>query len=205
MKKNYRSFFKQRPLDFRLDGGRHGAAPDWPSATRGLRRWIAGGAPQARAEADPRHPARGRVQPLLHHSQRKGLAPGNDQRPILNFTPGGGQTVIPGAKMSPRGELCPLGVKISVRHSILLNGRVYSPLGINKELNIPPIGQISPLGDGDEVKNGLDFYDSILGGTFPTRSNTYWRILLLPTYINFESLWTNFFDSTGFQSNDRNF
>jgi hypothetical protein len=39
-----------------------------------------------------------------------------------------------------------LGVKFSVRPSILLNSRECSPLGVNKGVYIPPRGQISPLG-----------------------------------------------------------
>jgi hypothetical protein len=41
-------------------------------------------------------------------------------------------------------------MKLSVRPSILLNSREYSPLGVN----ITPRGQISPLGARDDVKNG---------------------------------------------------
>jgi hypothetical protein len=37
-------------------------------------------------------------------------------------------------------------VKFSVCPSILLNSRECSPLGVNEGVNIPPRGQISPLG-----------------------------------------------------------
>jgi hypothetical protein len=73
------------------------------------------------------------------------------QRPVLNLAPRG-KLWPPGAKLSPRSELCPygwsypLGVKFSVHPFILLNSREYSPLGINKGVNIPPRGQSSPLG-----------------------------------------------------------
>jgi hypothetical protein len=48
----------------------------------------------------------------------------------------------------------PLGVKFSVRTSILLNSRECSPLGVIEGVKIPPWGQISPLGARGEVKNG---------------------------------------------------
>jgi hypothetical protein len=57
-----------------------------------------------------------------------------------------------GAKLAPRGEFCPLGVKLSpgvkfsVCPSILLNNRECSHLGYNEGVNIPPRGPISPLG-----------------------------------------------------------
>jgi hypothetical protein len=50
-------------------------------------------------------------------------------------------------KLSPRGEFCPLGVKFSVRLSLLLNCKLYVEclsLGVNEGVNIPPRGQISP-------------------------------------------------------------
>jgi hypothetical protein len=37
-------------------------------------------------------------------------------------------------------------VKFSVRPSILLNSRECSTLAVNEGVNIPPMGQISPLG-----------------------------------------------------------
>jgi hypothetical protein len=42
-------------------------------------------------------------------------------------------------------EFCQLGVKFSVRPSILLKSRECSPLGVNEVVNIPPREQISPL------------------------------------------------------------
>jgi hypothetical protein len=76
---------------------------------------------------------------------------GGGQRPILNF--------VPRSKLSPQGVVVPqgwilspgagwsypMGVKFSVCTSILLNIRECSPLGVNKGVNIPPRGQISPL------------------------------------------------------------
>jgi hypothetical protein len=68
--------------------------------------------------------------------------------------------LTPGAKLSPRDEFCPLGVKLSpgvkfsVRPSISLKSRKYSPLGVNEGANIPPRAQILPLGSRGEVKNG---------------------------------------------------
>jgi hypothetical protein len=56
--------------------------------------------------------------------------------------------------LTPRGEVVPLGVKFSVRPSILLNSRDCSPLGVNEGVNIPPWGQIPPLGARGEVTNG---------------------------------------------------
>jgi hypothetical protein len=67
-------------------------------------------------------------------------------RPILNFAPRG--------EFVPWGCCYPLGVKFSVCLSILLNNRECSPLGVNEGMNIPPRGQISPLGARCEVKNG---------------------------------------------------
>jgi hypothetical protein len=58
-----------------------------------------------------------------------------------------------GAKLSPRGEVIPWGVKFSVCPSILLNSRKCSPLGVNEGVNIPPRGQILPLEARGEVKN----------------------------------------------------
>jgi hypothetical protein len=61
-----------------------------------------------------------------------------------------GQTLTPRGEvvpqewnLPPRGKVIPLGVKFSVRPSILLNSRECSPL--NKSVNIPPGRQISPL------------------------------------------------------------
>jgi hypothetical protein len=65
-----------------------------------------------------------------------------------------------GANFDPQERSCPPGVKLSpgvkfsVWPSILLNSRECSPLGVNKGVNIPPRGQISPLGARGEVKNG---------------------------------------------------
>jgi hypothetical protein len=70
---------------------------------------------------------------------------------IINFAPGV-KLWPPGAKLSPRGEFCPLGwsyslgMKFSVCPSILLNSRECSPLGVNVRVNIPPRVQILPLG-----------------------------------------------------------
>jgi hypothetical protein len=48
----------------------------------------------------------------------------------------------PRAKLSPRRQFCPLGVKVSVRPSILLNSRECSP-------NISPLGaKFTPVGQG---------------------------------------------------------
>jgi hypothetical protein len=95
---------------------------------------------------------------VLESISRSELA-SSDQRPIFNFAPRGKLT--PGAKLSPRGEFCPLrvklspGAKFSVCPSILLKIRECSPLGgVNVGVNIPPRGQISPLGARGEVKNG---------------------------------------------------
>jgi hypothetical protein len=62
----------------------------------------------------------------------------------------------PEVKLFPRGEICPLGVKLSnggeilCSPSILLNmfvcSRECSPLGVNEGVNISPRGQSSPLG-----------------------------------------------------------
>jgi hypothetical protein len=74
-----------------------------------------------------------------------------------------------GANFDPRSEVVPqvlilsLGVKFSVRPSILLNIRECSPLGVNKRVKIPPRGQISTLGAKGEVKNGpLFHYSNVL-------------------------------------------
>jgi hypothetical protein len=49
-----------------------------------------------------------------------------------------------------------MGEKFTVPHSILLNTRECSPLGVNKGVNIPPLGtNFTPaLVDRGEVKNG---------------------------------------------------
>jgi hypothetical protein len=57
-----------------------------------------------------------------------------------------GANFDPRGEFSPHGEFCPLGVKFSVRPSILLNSRECSPLGVKEGVNISPRGQISPLG-----------------------------------------------------------
>jgi hypothetical protein len=78
------------------------------------------------------------------------------QRPILNYALGA--NFDPKCKVVPPGGSYPLGVKYSVRPSIILNSRECSPLGVNEGVNIPPRGQISPLGakfnPRGEVKNG---------------------------------------------------
>jgi hypothetical protein len=84
------------------------------------------------------------------------------------------EAVPQGWILSPGGWSYPLGVRLSVRPSILLNSWQCSPLGVNKGVNIPSRGHIShlgakftpgsssPLGARGEVKNGplalLDFY-----------------------------------------------
>jgi hypothetical protein len=73
------------------------------------------------------------------------------QRPILNFAPRGkiwpqGRIRPPGVNFVPWGWSYPQGVKFFVCPSILLNSRECSPLGVNKVVNIPPRGQITPLG-----------------------------------------------------------
>jgi hypothetical protein len=55
-------------------------------------------------------------------------------------------TQRPNPNFAPRGEFFPLGVKFSVRPSILLNSRECLLLGVNKGVNISCRGQISPLG-----------------------------------------------------------
>jgi hypothetical protein len=57
-----------------------------------------------------------------------------------------GTNFDPRAKVVPWGWSYPLGVKFSVRPSILLNSRECSPLGVNEGVNTTPRGQISPLG-----------------------------------------------------------
>jgi hypothetical protein len=76
---------------------------------------------------------------LDHHNSSR-------QRPILNFAPRG--------KLWPQGRSCPPWVKFSVHPSILLHCRECSPLRVNEGVNIPPRGQISPLGGRGEVNNG---------------------------------------------------
>jgi hypothetical protein len=69
--------------------------------------------------------------------------------------------LTPGANLSPRGEFCPQGVKLSPGGEILCSplhssthSRECSPLGVNEGVNIPPRGRISPLGARGEVTNG---------------------------------------------------
>jgi hypothetical protein len=80
-------------------------------------------------------------------------------RPILNFSPRD-KRWPPGANLFPKGWSYSLGVKFSVCPSILLNSRKCSPLLVNKGVNIPPRGQISPLGASGEVKNGPLFFNT---------------------------------------------
>jgi hypothetical protein len=81
----------------------------------------------------------------------------------------------PGKKLSPRSELCSLGVKlspgseISVRPSILLNTRECGPLGVNKGVNVPSWGQSSPLGDKVHPRGQC----SPLGAKFTPRGKLY--------------------------------
>jgi hypothetical protein len=81
--------------------------------------------------------------------------------------------LTPVAKLSPGGEFCPLGVKLSpgvkfsVRPSILLNYRECSPLVLNNGVNIPPRGQISPLG----VKLRMALCPFHLGQVQPGQAN----------------------------------
>jgi hypothetical protein len=73
--------------------------------------------------------------------------------------------LTPGVNFVPRGLSFPLGVKFSVRPSILLNSRECSSLGpgVNEGVNIPPRGQITPLGARGEVTNGRqNFLENIL-------------------------------------------
>jgi hypothetical protein len=71
------------------------------------------------------------------------------QRPILNFAPRG--NFDPRAKLSPRVTFVPwrwsypLGMKLPVCPSILLNSKECSPLGVNEGVNISNRGQISPV------------------------------------------------------------
>jgi hypothetical protein len=74
-------------------------------------------------------------------------------RPILKFAPRGkfwppsGEIVPQGSILSPGwGWSYPLGVKFSVRPSILLNSRECSPLGVNEGEKISPRGKFSLLG-----------------------------------------------------------
>jgi hypothetical protein len=89
------------------------------------------------------------------------------QRPILTLTPG--------AKLSPRGEFCPLGVKLSpggellsVHPSILLNRREWTKWGtfhlprgqistLGAKFN--PRGEVSPWGPGVKLRMALSSQD----------------------------------------------
>jgi hypothetical protein len=75
------------------------------------------------------------------------------QRPIPNFAPKGAN-FDPRVEVEPRGELWPLGVKFSVRLSILLNSRECSTPGVNKGVNISfhPWGQVHPRGPGVKLR-----------------------------------------------------
>jgi hypothetical protein len=69
--------------------------------------------------------------------------------------------LTPGAKLFAKGEFCPLEVKlspggeISVRPSILLNSREYSPLGMNEGVNIPLGDKFHPWGTGVKLRVAL--------------------------------------------------
>jgi hypothetical protein len=76
------------------------------------------------------------------------------QRPILNFTPRG-EFCPPGANFVPWVWSYPLGVKLSVCPSILLNYREYSPLGLNGGVNIPLGDQFHPWGPGAKLRMAL--------------------------------------------------
>jgi hypothetical protein len=82
---------------------------------------------------------------LVH--EKRGL------RLILNFAPRGKLCPPPRAKLSPRGEFCPLGVKFSVCPSIPLNSRECSPLWVNEGVNILLGANFTPLGANYVVKD----------------------------------------------------
>jgi hypothetical protein len=82
------------------------------------------------------------------------------QKPILNFSPRG--KLLCQVRSCPMGVKLSPGVKFSVRPSILLYSRECSPLGVNQVVNIPPRGQIAPLGARGEVKNGPRVYHELL-------------------------------------------
>jgi hypothetical protein len=86
------------------------------------------------------------------------------QRPILNFTPRRklwphGQGCPPGVNFVPRGWSYPLGVKFSVRPSILLNSIECSPLGWTKGWSFPLGDIVHPWGPGLKLRMALRFMD----------------------------------------------
>jgi hypothetical protein len=66
---------------------------------------------------------------LMDGGVKNEIKVGSKQRPILNFAPRGKlETLTPGAKLYPRGEFCPLGLKLSPGDEILC-----SPLHSSKQ------------------------------------------------------------------------
>jgi hypothetical protein len=99
-----------------------------------------------------------------------------------------GVNFAPGAKLSPRGEFCvlgvklPLGVKLSVCPSILLNSIECSPLGVNKGDKFFLLGPSSPLGASGEVKNSPQNHSSSAGVYVPMYVSQNMRFQL-PVFI----------------------
>jgi hypothetical protein len=70
----------------------------------------------------------------IHGQRHKSSGPFLTSPLGANFDPRGdvvpqGRCCPPGAMLSPRGEICSLGMKFSVHPSILLNSRVFTPGG----------------------------------------------------------------------------
>jgi hypothetical protein len=84
--------------------------------------------------------------------------------------------------LSPTGEFGPLGLKFSVHPSILVNSRVFIPGG-ERRVNIPPRGQISPLGPG--VKLSMALFPSVR-----TRSSqvTHWMHVCIVCWATFDRI-----------------
>jgi hypothetical protein len=68
------------------------------------------------------------------------------------------QTLTPGAKLSPRGEFCPLVAKFSVCPSILLNCKEGLPLEVNKGVNISIGDNVHPWGPGVKLRTALCWF-----------------------------------------------
>jgi hypothetical protein len=72
-----------------------------------------------------------------------------------------GANFDPWVNFLPKERSYPMGVKFYVCPSILLNSRERSPMGVNKEVNIPPRVQSSPLEANHVVKNWPLYTDVI--------------------------------------------
>jgi hypothetical protein len=95
-----------------------------------------------------------------------------------NYDPRG-EVVPQGWILSPGSEVIPWGVKFSVRPSILLNSREYSPLGVNEGVNIPPRDQVRPQGWSSPLEARVEVKNGPLGREIESRRGVGCRIFTM--------------------------